>query len=1215
MKNFKWFIFLPVLLLCLDLSAQEWVKYSDSILSNLQKNDFQQAESYMLRAEKELSNFQPLRDSLYAKYFYRKGLVRYSLFQDGEDDFMESLNTWKDIQEKNFEEVSKVNYFLALTYMEHQKDSLAFNSLKEVYKINKSKKLEKDNNYIKTLYYLAHFQYYRENYTAAKKYALEFISLIEKDAYELYDFRYAYAYQFAGDVSFQKEILLQFLENFKKTQNRDTKLLLNIYVKLMLFYADIEEDPVNAIVYGEKALDISEKFSIQEAPTDLIYTVLIYGYQRTGDNINYKKYTDLQSNYLSEGQDLDFYEELENLILNEEYSQLKSKFEEFEKQLIFEEDFNSLLEIYSQSLALFERDIIFEKKEISAQINLITSKKDLLNEQNKIFLDILIAEFSVFTGDFQTALDLSNQYIDQVDNTIRLTSYRYKTMAEFSLGLPSAGESARKALRMAEHSFGKDSPEVLPYILMVLTTTIEDSPKFATQALQIIYENGLENTEIAAQLWVAQGEEAFKIGNYEDAELYYNRAIDIYKKATILTNPVMYNTALLGMAKTLLFKSEYGKSWEYLETARNGYERQSGKASIFFADYYDVLGHYYFYQDKYEEAKESYKKAFELYGAGLSTKRTLNYFLSEYFLEKDSDQIEKNLKEYYDEHGDIGNVLELLYLLLYSEKKDFEARAILVKSIDNSMEKNSYFSLYSETEKELMFQRLLSRFEYLNTYLLSFSDPQFLSTYIDLRFYIKSLILSSMGEPQEESKEFYSELVNNNKLISKYYESNKNFEKQIYKLSQRNRELEKFLAQESKVIFTPRLQDVKEKLRSDEVYVEIIRINKQARNSDVNRISDWEKFTDSIYYGALIIQKEEEPKFVLIDSKDELENNHLITFQKFSSGKLRGEKDTLSFSKFFEPIANEIPDQQKIYFVSDGIYNSINLEALYIPEKERYLLEIYKIRRLLSARSLFKKDKEISFPKDKTAVLFGNPDFELPIKDLKEDLFVSNDVDIMRSLENQGVISYLPGTQKEIDNIKSILNKASWSTTVFTLDRASEENLKSISSPSILHVATHGYFIDNFEETSFLPFLDYNDVHKDPLLNSGLLLSGSQNTINGNFFESIENGIFMSQEAKNLQLSGTDLVVLSACETGLGNFQVGEGVYGLQRAFMMAGAESVLMSLWQVDDEATNQLMTTFYINFIEKNMSKHEALISAKEQLKEKYSSPFYWAPFILIE
>ncbi len=1214
MENFKRILFLLVLLLSFNLSAQEWVQYSDSILSNIRRNDIESAESYMLKAEEELNALQPLKDSLYAKYYYRKGLVKYFLNQNPEKSFLTSLEVWNSLQEKNYTELVRVHYFFAMSYFDSQNDSSAEIHFEEVYRITNEKDVIVTGNYINTLYYLAFLNYNRENFEKAEIYASEYIKNAEKDAYNNFDFRYAQAFLYSGDIESQRMILVKFLENYRTSEIDNPKLLLDIHIKLMNLFADIE-DPVNAIIHGEKALSVSTEFAIPDTPNKLIFSLLIWAYQSTGDNINYKKYKNLESEYFPNNQELDYYDHLEELILNEKYDLFKSTFNEFEQQLIVDEDYNKLLEIYSQSLTLFERNIIFNKEKISEQLNLLISKKDQLNKENKILIDLIIAEFSVFTGDFLQALNLSNLHSDAEENTIRLNAYRYKTLAEFSLGMSSAGESAGKALRIAEDSFGKDSPEILPYILMILTTTIEDSPKVATQGLRIIYENGLENTEIAAQLWVAQGEEAFKIGNYEDAEVYYNRALEIYDKAVVLTNPVMYNIALLGMAKTVLLQKEYSKSWEYLMRAKEGYEKQTDKASLFFADYYEVLGHYYFYQDKYEEAKGSYKKAFELYGDGLSANRKLNYLLSDYFLEKESDQTEKELREYYDKHGDIGNVLELLYLLLYSEKKDFQAREILVKSIENTVEENSYFSLYSETEKELVFQRLLSRFEYLNTHLLSFSDPEFLSTYIDLRFYIKSLILSSMGKPEEVAKEFYSELSNNNKLISKYYESNKNFKGEIEKLSQRNRELEKFLVQESKVISTPGLQEVREKLGSDEVYVEVIRINKQARNSDVNRISDWEKFTDSIYYGALIIKKEEEPKFVLIDRKDELENDHLVRFQNFSSGKYRDEIDTLSFSKFFEPIANEIADQQKIYFVPDGIYNSINLEALYIPEKGKYLIETFKIKRLLSARSLFKQDGGTSLPRDKTAILLGNPDFELPIKNLKEDFIANNDVDIVRSLENQGLISYLPGTQKEIDNISSILSTASWKTKVFSLNSASEENLKNISSPSILHIATHGYFIDDFEEKSILPFLNISDVQKNPLLKSGLLLSGSQNTLNGNFSENTENGIFMSQEAKSLKLTGTDLVVLSACETGLGNFQVGEGVYGLQRAFMMAGAESVLMSLWQVDDEATNQLMTAFYINFIEKKMSKHEALISAKEQLKEKYSSPFYWAPFILIE
>jgi CHAT domain-containing protein len=142
-----------------------------------------------------------------------------------------------------------------------------------------------------------------------------------------------------------------------------------------------------------------------------------------------------------------------------------------------------------------------------------------------------------------------------------------------------------------------------------------------------------------------------------------------------------------------------------------------------------------------------------------------------------------------------------------------------------------------------------------------------------------------------------------------------------------------------------------------------------------------------------------------------------------------------------------------------------------------------------------------------------------------------------------------------------------------------------------------------------------NYIQSNSYLKSGILLSGSQNTFNGDVSTALDNGVFTALEAKSLDLKETELVVLSACETGLGDDLIGEGVYGLQRAFMIAGAKSVVMSLWKVDDDVTNQLMQLFYKNWIGKGMKKNMAFREAKLELKKEHPEPYFWAPFILIE
>ena len=143
--------------------------------------------------------------------------------------------------------------------------------------------------------------------------------------------------------------------------------------------------------------------------------------------------------------------------------------------------------------------------------------------------------------------------------------------------------------------------------------------------------------------------------------------------------------------------------------------------------------------------------------------------------------------------------------------------------------------------------------------------------------------------------------------------------------------------------------------------------------------------------------------------------------------------------------------------------------------------------------------------------------------------------------------------------------------------------------------------------------IDNKKAVVNPMTRSGLIFSGAENTMNGEILAD-DNGWLNSYEASLLNLRGTELVVLSACQTGTGDVQNGKGVYGLQRAIRVAGAESLIMSMWDVDDKATQELMTYFYDYWIDKNMTKKDAFNKAQEKIREKYKHPYYWGAFIML-
>jgi CHAT domain-containing protein len=191
----------------------------------------------------------------------------------------------------------------------------------------------------------------------------------------------------------------------------------------------------------------------------------------------------------------------------------------------------------------------------------------------------------------------------------------------------------------------------------------------------------------------------------------------------------------------------------------------------------------------------------------------------------------------------------------------------------------------------------------------------------------------------------------------------------------------------------------------------------------------------------------------------------------------------------------------------------------------------------------------------------------------------------------------LPGTAEEGRTVSQLLAGAR----VIAGRAATEAALKKVAGPRVLHIATHGFFLQAEDESAAR-------VPENPLLRSGLLLSGANRRESGG-----EDGILTALEASGLDLGGTKLVVLSACETGLGQVRAGDGVYGLRRALVIAGAESQVMSLWKVDDKVTRDLMIEFYKRLLA-GKGRSEALREAQLTVLQKpgTDNPFYWAGFI---
>ena len=397
-------------------------------------------------------------------------------------------------------------------------------------------------------------------------------------------------------------------------------------------------------------------------------------------------------------------------------------------------------------------------------------------------------------------------------------------------------------------------------------------------------------------------------------------------------------------------------------------------------------------------------------------------------------------------------------------------------------------------------------------------------------------------------------------------------------------------------------QDVQRQLQADEALVDIVRI----------------AVLDTTY-AALILTPKKPPVMVRIDKGKHLEGTALRRYRNAIGYQL---PDGESYANFWQPIAEALPKgTKKVYFSPDGVFHKINLLTLQNPETEDFLADQLDIQLLGNPKDL------LAFAEAKSRTqnyenyqlyLFGYPAYntgqpaeETETEDKRElntAFFSQMKADTSQRFWTAGEkISLLPGTKKEVETIARAAKSQQIQTLTFLEDEATEARLKSLESPAVLHVATHGFFLAD------LPPDSEENLRENPLLRSGLLLAGAELTLQGTPPPD-EDGILTAQEAMNLNLDRTEMVVLSACETGLGEVQNGEGVYGLQRAFRQAGARSVLMSLWKVSDEATQQMMTAFYDNLLTRGQPKREAFRNARQSLRQTFPEPYYWGAFVLV-
>ena len=384
-------------------------------------------------------------------------------------------------------------------------------------------------------------------------------------------------------------------------------------------------------------------------------------------------------------------------------------------------------------------------------------------------------------------------------------------------------------------------------------------------------------------------------------------------------------------------------------------------------------------------------------------------------------------------------------------------------------------------------------------------------------------------------------------------------------------------------------------------------------------------------YAALMLKKGyKAPKFV-----------HIADFNQISSIKA---EEIYTSSKMYDlvwlPIEEELNGIENIYFSPVGVFHQMGLE--YLPDHLGTNISLnYQINRLSSTKELISRNHS---PLKKVA-LFGGADYDASIsvlsqqstsykKETNEEHIIPIDSLDIEANKSAG-FAFLEGTLDEVGEISLILTEQDIDNIVYMDAEASETNIKNFSDSqlNLIHIATHGFYYSDKRSQNAIPINtlfrnlnlyntegDFAIIDEDKMLTrSGLILSGANNIIHKVKIPSgVEDGILYADEISNLNFNSIGIVVLSACQSGLGDIDSSEGVFGLQRGFKLAGVKSIIMSLWKVDDIATQILMKDFYKG-LSNGEALQEALTNAQLTLRTIdngiYDKPEYWAAFILLD
>ena len=876
---------------------------------------------------------------------------------------------------------------------------------------------------------------------------------------------------------------------------------------------------------------------------------------------------------------------------------------------------------------------LYEKADDNLNKSLKILEEFRKDESKKIYLIHAIETQATLLGikglfdEAEDALSRSARIIskaDKISGTDDLNTANELSSLYIQLGRYSATqELLLKLMSEYEKLYGTSSVRLIdPLInmgkLSLAKGDYTEASKIADRATKIATSVYGEKSTKTAPTYKLQSDIDYAIGDYDNAERNIQKALESQEKQFGRYHiEVAKSLAQLGVIK--FYKGDKASEVEkILFEAQEIMGARLGKENPQYADILKSVAIVKISEKKFSDAVSALTQAEAIWRNKTGTKTNINA-ASIYTLTGDLFYQTKNYEkaeEFYTQarkiyetyfnrtHPEYVKILSKQAKVYFMEGNFKRAKSNIEQALNNyDTFIKQYFPALSEREKAKYWNTIKGDFEFYNT--LAFSQLEdfrdLTGKVYDYQLLTKALLLSSSIKIRERILSSNDETLKNSYLqwiqkkefltIALSMSTEQLLENGIdpNALTAEIEVLEREISEKSE-LFSQSFDNkkigygnVQKALNKNEVAIEMIRY----RHFD-------HSFTDSVVYVALYVKSDNSrPKAIILPDGKRMEKRYLSYYRNAIINKM---DDDYSYKIFWKPIENQIGTNATVYLSPDGVYNQINLEAIPTPDG-RFVIDNSNIVMVSNTKDLhLRKIKKKQPASANKATMFGNPTFYLTASTRRN-------------------VPSLPGTEKEVDELQALLKKNGWATDEYVEALASEDQVKSLSSPKIFHIATHGFYTKSVSQDELAELTESEaQMTENPLMKTGLLLSGAGDILNKtNYNYNLESGILTAYEAMSLDLDQTDLVVLSACETGLGDISNGEGVYGLQRAFLVAGAKVLIMSMFKVDDDATQKLILNFYKKWLLTN-NLRQSFVNAKKELRLDYPEPIYWGAFMMI-